>query len=98
MMENKDYILENSVNIRTAKGIYQKQIADMLGIEQGRYSKLEKGIVKDYFDYLPKIAQVLGVSFHELVKNEAKINQTNNHQKGGTALHINEASDNTEMK
>lgn len=41
------------------------------GISQGTYSKLENGKIKDCFDYLPKIAQVLGVSFHELVKGNA---------------------------
>ena len=88
-MENRDYILENIVMIRTTKGILQKQIADVIGIEQGTYSKLEKGKVEDYFHYLPKIAQALGVSYYELVNN-ATISQINNYQKGGTAIHISE--------
>ncbi len=97
-MENKDFILENIVNIRTTKGIAQKQIEDVLGIKQGTYSKLENGKIENYFHYLPKIAQALGVSFYELVKNEAKINQTNNYQKGGTALHIEEGNKNMAEK
>jgi transcriptional regulator with XRE-family HTH domain len=66
-MENKDWILHNILRIRKLKGKQGPEMAKELGIVQGTYSKLENGKIKDYFEYLPKIAQVLGVSFHELI-------------------------------
>ena len=64
--KSTDWILENIVKIRKLKNKQGPEMAKALGIAQGTYSKLENGKIKDYYEYLPKIAQVLGVSFHEL--------------------------------
>ena len=66
-MENKDWILHNILRLRKLKGKQGPEMARELGIVQGTYSKLENGKIKDYYEYLPKIAQILGVSFHELI-------------------------------
>ncbi|MDP2176718.1 MAG: helix-turn-helix transcriptional regulator [Bacteroidota bacterium] len=65
--KSTDWILENIVKIRKLKNKQGPEMAKALGIAQGTYSKLENGKIKDYYEYLPKIAQILGVSFHELV-------------------------------
>lgn len=72
-MEKKDWILDNIREIRTKKGIKTQLISKDLGISQSEYSKIENGQRKNYTEFLPQIAKVLGVSFHELVKN----NETN---------------------
>ena len=74
-IDKNDWILSNILKLRILKNKQGPEIAKELGIAQGTYSKLENGKIKNYFDYLPKIANALGVSFHDLVKYEPSINQ-----------------------
>jgi transcriptional regulator with XRE-family HTH domain len=83
----KDWILENVKNIIAEKQLKVENISNAIGISKGEFSKILNGQRKDYFKYLPLLAENLGVSFHQLVKNEPKYNQVNNHQKGGTSFH-----------
>jgi|GEM_PF-4617017 len=54
--------------LRLSRGLLQKEIADVLGISQGRYSFLER-----YPKYLTiidlhKLSEFFGINIHELLK------------------------------
>jgi len=48
------------VKTRMEKGITQKQLADMCGIQQSNISRLEKGVYNPSIQLLIKIAETLG--------------------------------------
>ena len=52
--------------IRTAKGLSQKETALLLEMDQSQYSKVELGKTDPAFSTVDKIAQALGVSLAEL--------------------------------
>ena len=52
---------------RTAKGISQEYIAEMLGMSQSAYSKIELKKTKINFEFLQEIAPILGLSTSELI-------------------------------
>lgn len=75
-MQKNDWILENIRGIMRLKGIKSSILATELGISQGELSKILNGERKNYTEILPLMSQKLGVSFHELVKND-ELNQNN---------------------
>jgi transcriptional regulator with XRE-family HTH domain len=52
---------------RQAKGLSQSQVAEALGITQPSYADWERSAVALKPDYLPKLSEVLGVSFESLL-------------------------------
>lgn len=53
-------IAREIVKTRMEKGITQKQLADMCGIQQSNISRLEKGVYNPSIQLLIKIAETLG--------------------------------------
>ena len=58
----------NLRTLRKAKGISQRKMAEMLGLNQSTYSHYEKGIREPRIAMLRKMADVLGVTIDELIK------------------------------
>ena len=71
--------------IRESKGIKQQTIADLLGITQPAYQKMESGGTKIRFDDLVKIAEELKIPLEEFTKEEVAIHniQYNKHESSG---------------
>lgn len=59
-------------SIREAKGFTQKQIADLLDMEQSNYSRLEGRGNKLTIEQLEKIAVALGISMVELLRGQTE--------------------------
>lgn len=72
----QDWIPEKIKNIRKEKRIKQETVAKYIGISQPDYSLLENGKLNNYVNYLPKIAECLGVNYHQLV-SQNNVSQTN---------------------
>lgn len=51
--------------IREAKGLTQVQLAEKLGVQQDRISRLERGAVEPGWTNVCRIADALGVSVQE---------------------------------
>ncbi len=62
----KDIILRK----RKSLGITQNDIADLLGISQTSYHKLEKGKTLLISEHLQKLCEILGISTSELLSDE----------------------------
>jgi len=77
-MEAEEIILKNIRIFRKLKDIKSEMMARELGISQSEYSKLENGLKRKWTEYLPKIAQVLGVTFQELVSINPSMNSGSN--------------------
>lgn len=61
----------------------QQEIADFLGVDRNTYANWEKGENDVKSEYIPKLAQVLGVGIDELFEeNQRGIQITNNHYEG----------------
>jgi transcriptional regulator with XRE-family HTH domain len=60
--------------IRESKGIKQQTIADVIGVSQPSYQKMETGETKIKADDLIKIAASLDTPLEEFVKEELAIN------------------------
>ena len=56
---------------RQAKGLSQNQVADALGVTQPSYADWERSAVSLKPEYLPKLAEVLGVPVASLLGVEA---------------------------
>lgn len=84
-MEN-DWILANIKKTMKEKGVKSATISKAIGISEGEFSKILNGQRIDYYDYLPKIANFFGISYHQLVKQDSNIIQNNHNQEGGTAI------------
>lgn len=65
-------ISKRIASIREVKGFTQKQIADLLDMEQSNYSRLEGRGSKLTIEQLEKIASALGVSVVELLTGEGE--------------------------
>ena len=52
---------------RQNKNLTQKQIAEMVFVSESAVSKWEKGISHPDITLLPKLAEILGVTEHELI-------------------------------
>ena len=55
--------------LRKTRRLTQSQLADLLDIQPPVISRWENGVSKPQFDYLVKLAEVLEVSFDELLGN-----------------------------
>lgn len=52
--------------LRLEKGLTQKYLADVLGVDQSAVTKWETGVALPTADKLPKLAQLLGCTIDEL--------------------------------
>lgn len=86
MKLHKDWILDNIKKIIREKNLKVENVSKAVGISSGEFSKIINGQRINYYEHLPKIAEVCGVTFHELVKQESSVIQNNHHQEGGTAI------------
>jgi predicted transcriptional regulator len=55
--------------LRTARGLRQQDLANMLGISQPYVSQLENGWMIPPINILNAVAQMLGVTSEELIRN-----------------------------
>lgn len=55
---------------RKERGLTQDAVARLLGVAQETYSQYESGKRQPYPDLLPKIADVVGLSLDEFLRNE----------------------------
>jgi len=62
---------ERLFNARVAAGLSQAQVAEALGVTQPSYADWERRSVALKPEYLPKLAEMLGVSVDELVGKAA---------------------------
>ena len=58
---------ENLKNLRKAKGITQKQLAETLGVDQRTVSAWENGVCEPSFDLLLKLCQFFNETFDEIL-------------------------------
>ena len=68
--------MNNLKNLRKAKGLTQKEVAQFIGISQNNYSYWENGKVKIDNASLQKLADFFGVSIDNLLGREVKTNLT----------------------
>ena len=59
--------MERLKELRTARGLLQKDVAAVLGIDRTTYVKYEKGQSEPSFDILAKLADYFGVSVDYLL-------------------------------
>jgi transcriptional regulator with XRE-family HTH domain len=65
---------------REKRKMSQAEFAELLGMSQSAYSRLEKGETKLDFDQIKHIAKALGIPAHELLPEWISFN--NNHHQG----------------
>lgn len=58
---------KNLKDLRTAKGITQKQLATTLGVDQRTVSAWENGVCEPSFDLLLKLCQFFNETFDEIL-------------------------------
>ena len=68
---------ENIKYIRKSKGLTQKELAEKIGVTDSAITKYEKGDREPNWKTLNKIAEALGVTINDLVKNEEKASNKN---------------------
>ena len=85
MEMQKDWILDNIKRILAEKQIKVETVSNEIGISKGEFSKILSGQRKEYFKYLPQIAESIQITFHELVtptqiiqNNHGEINNNEN--------------------
>ncbi|MBI3218338.1 MAG: helix-turn-helix transcriptional regulator [Bacteroidetes bacterium] len=61
---------ERIKKIREARGLSQKEIANMIKMDQSQYSKLEKDKTDPSVSTLAKVAKALGIQLSELFAND----------------------------
>ena len=59
--------------VRTAKGLSQKQVALALQMDQAQFSRIESGRTDPAFSVIEKIAQALGVALEQLIQAEGNL-------------------------
>ncbi len=74
---------------RMLRGYSQEHMANLLGIEQSKYSRIETNQQKLTADILEEIAKALGVTIADITSNEPVIIQ-NNASNQGTQIGHNE--------
>lgn len=75
MDNNKDIhgpLVENIRRLRKEAGLTQTEVAYRIGIKQATYSAMERGKQKIFADYLPSIAEALGIKIADLFNEEAQ--------------------------
>ncbi|MET3025217.1 helix-turn-helix transcriptional regulator [Flavobacterium sp. UW10123] len=78
---------ENLIKARKEKGLTQKEMAEMLAMEQTTYSKKERGITKIRENEWERFARILDKSIDDL-KNRNKIIQKNEQLDHSSYLNI----------
>lgn len=66
-------VAEKIKEVRTNKGLSQKEVALSVGIDQAQYSRIESGKVEPTLSSLEKIADALGIKVVELFNDEKPI-------------------------
>ena len=61
-------IQEELIQLRIAKGLSQKQLADMIGTKQSAISRLESGSYNPSIQFLTKLAHALNKECHIVFK------------------------------
>jgi transcriptional regulator with XRE-family HTH domain len=87
MNRKKDWIIENIHSFMKDKGMKLDTISSTIGISHGEFSKILKGEREQYYKHLPQIAHVLGVTYHDLVKQNTSTIQDNLRYEDESALH-----------
>lgn len=65
-------ILKRIKDLRYLKGFTQDNMADMMGISQNAYYKLENGITKLSLENFLKISSILKIEAYELIEGSEK--------------------------
>jgi len=72
---------EQIKRIRTAKGLSQKEVLNISGLDKAQFSRIENGKTDPSFTTLEKIAKALGISISELFATTDEIKEVNSHDK-----------------
>ena len=72
---------EQIKRIRTAKGLSQKEVLNISGLDKAQLSRIENGKTDPSFTTLEKIAKALGISISELFATTDEIKEVNSHDK-----------------
>ena len=72
---------EQIKRIRTAKGLSQKEVLNISGLDKAQFSRIENGKTDPSFSTLVKIAKAIGVSLSELFASPDEIREVNSHDK-----------------
>jgi transcriptional regulator with XRE-family HTH domain len=67
--------------IRTAKGLSQKEVLNVSGLDKAQFSRIENGKTDPSFSTLEKIANALGVSLSDLFASTQELKEINSHDK-----------------
>jgi len=59
-LEPQYAVISQMINLRTKKGITQKELAEKIGTKQSAIARLESGNFNPTFDFLQKTAKALG--------------------------------------
>ena len=70
----------NLRDLRTKKGLTQKEVAGHLNVVQSAYGKLECGKRYPRLDQLRKLSQIFAIDIGDLIAEEAKHSDTKNLQ------------------
>ena len=72
---------EQIKRIRTAKGLSQKEVLNISGLDKAQYSRIENGKTDPSFSTLERIAKALGLSVSELFATADEFKEVNSHDK-----------------
>ena len=72
---------EQIKRIRNAKGLSQKEVLNISGLDKAQFSRIENGKTDPSFTTLEKIAKALGISISELFATTDEIKEVNSHDK-----------------
>lgn len=67
--------------VREAKGLSQKELANLIGMAQAQYSRIESGKTDPSFSVVVKIAKALGLTISELFQADEIFSDTNSYDK-----------------
>lgn len=59
--------MENLRKLRTLRGMYQKDVAALIGVEKSTYNKYETGASEPSYQILIKLADIFGTSTDEIL-------------------------------
>ncbi len=88
MQPQKDRILEKINKIVHEKRLKTENVSKAIGISKGEFSKILSGKRKEYFKHLPKIAEILGMSFTQLVSHDSFLENSFEYQNDSQILKI----------
>lgn len=67
--------------VREAKGLSQKELANLIGMAQAQYSRIESGKTDPSFSVVMKIAKALGLTLSEIFQADEIFTDTNSYDK-----------------